>query len=214
MPELPIVADPVFFKSVADKVNYQIDFTDALDSGELLTGTPTVTVTAPAAPTLNTTNSTINTADTVVLGKTRVAGQVLKGTLDSGEAAISYVCKIVVDTTSITTPQLTRYFYVNVITEPTEVEAAAAVSKAHIEAVAVESLSTIDQLKHIRANFILRINELSEQLKPSYTSSGGAGASKTVHWTEYLAQLQKGLNAVNAQISGLEMYEVHTIGYS
>ena len=72
---MPITLDQQYVISVGDTDVVSINYTDYLDSGELLTGTPTVTEVTTAALTLS--NKIVNTStyteadsgDTVAVGK-------------------------------------------------------------------------------------------------------------------------------------------------
>lgn len=91
--------EPVISEGDVDMV--AIDYTPYLDSGELLTGTVTVThVSGPATPTFA--NNAVNTASVVILGKTVAIGKAVQFKVSGQTASTStpYYADITVSTNS------------------------------------------------------------------------------------------------------------------
>ncbi len=81
-------APQVHVKAPGETRNITIDYAQKLDSGELLTGTPTVT----GAPTgLTIANVAVNTVALTINGQSRVAGQAVGFTAAGGTAGVTYV---------------------------------------------------------------------------------------------------------------------------
>lgn len=74
-----------------------VSFVNRLDSGETLTGTPTVTV-SPSGPTLGTT--AINGSSITVNGRTATAGQAIQFTITDCTAGSTYQLTVTASTTA------------------------------------------------------------------------------------------------------------------
>lgn len=84
------------FKTVSEARNVAVDFYNMLDTGELLTGTPTVEEITTSALTLA--NKAINSTTQNVNGASRAAGQVVTFKVTGGSAGVLYKIKITVST--------------------------------------------------------------------------------------------------------------------
>lgn len=75
--------------------NVAVSFVDALDTGELLTGTPTVTATG-----LTITNKAVSTGSLTINGDPAAAGQAVQFSVSGGTAGTEYTITITVNTDS------------------------------------------------------------------------------------------------------------------
>ena len=87
------IARQVPCKEESEVRNVAVDFTDELDAGELLTGTPTVT-----EATLTIGNIAINTAPLTINGRTVAIGAAVQFNVSGGTATTTYDIKVSVDT--------------------------------------------------------------------------------------------------------------------
>jgi hypothetical protein len=77
--------------------NVAIDFTDKLDTGELLTGTPTITEVTTSDLTLS--NKAVSTASLTILGETVAIGKAVQFKVSAGSGLLGqYTVRITVST--------------------------------------------------------------------------------------------------------------------
>ncbi len=88
--------------------NVAVNFTDWLDQGEIITGTPTVSV-SPSGPTLSAASA--NAWRRIVDGRTCQPGTVVAFTVSGGTAGVTYVVTI----TASTSGSQTLVGYVTVV---------------------------------------------------------------------------------------------------
>lgn len=91
-------------KHVSELVNVSVDMRGVLDSGELLTGTPTVLEVTTTDLTLS--SKAVNSTTLTINGNTCVAGQAVTFRVAGGVAGTDYVISITVGTNA--TPAQTR----------------------------------------------------------------------------------------------------------
>ena len=91
-------------KCVSEAVNVKVDMRGLLDTGELLTGTPTVVEVTTTDLTLE--NKIINTTSLTINGDTVAAGQAVQFRISGGTAGSTYTIRITVGTDS--SPAQTR----------------------------------------------------------------------------------------------------------
>ena len=91
-------------KSVSEVCNVAVDFTDLLDSGELLTGTPTIVEVTTTALTLS--DKAVSTAALIINGRTVIIGAALQFKVVGGAAGTEYEIRLTCATNS--TPAQTR----------------------------------------------------------------------------------------------------------
>lgn len=88
---------------VGETLPYSVDFQGKLDSGELLTGTPTVEEVSTSDLTIS--NKVVSTSALVINGKTVAAGKAVQFTVSGFLVANSpYTIKITVNTDATPTP--------------------------------------------------------------------------------------------------------------
>lgn len=97
--------------SVGDVELVAIDYTDLLDTGELLTGTPTVTEQTTADLTLA--NKAVSTASLTILGTTVVTGAAVQFSIQGQQASTCYTIRVSVGTDA--TPARTFVRDINVV---------------------------------------------------------------------------------------------------
>jgi hypothetical protein len=107
----PLVARQRFVKTPSEVRTVRVGFKDLLESGELLTGTPTLSV-SPSG--LTTASAAVNVATLTINGVSYVAGQAVTFTASSGTADTLYEVSITVSTDASQTFQ--RYIYIAVET--------------------------------------------------------------------------------------------------
>lgn len=100
-----------FVKTPSEVRNVRVGFKDMLDTGELLTGTPTLSV-SPAG--LTTASPAVNGTTLTLDDESYVAGQAVTFVISSGTAGVVYEISITVSTDATQTFQ--RYVYVSVET--------------------------------------------------------------------------------------------------
>ena len=91
-------------KSVSENVNCAVSFVNLLDSGELLTGTPTIVEVTTSDLTLS--NKVVNTAQLTINGETVAIGQAVQFHAQGGTAGTDYDIRITATTDS--SPAQTR----------------------------------------------------------------------------------------------------------
>jgi len=82
--------------SVGDVENFEISYADYLDSGELLTGTPTIVEVTTSDLTLA--NKLVSTASLTILGKTVAIGEAVTFTCSGFLSGVTYTVRITVST--------------------------------------------------------------------------------------------------------------------
>jgi len=99
--------------------NIAIDFTDELDTGELLTGTPTIVEIHPANSPLDLTisNVAVSTADLEINGQTVTTGMAVQGHVSGMLSGVTYKC--LVTATTDATPAQTLKLVIEFSTETT-----------------------------------------------------------------------------------------------
>lgn len=90
-------------KTAAEVRNCSVSFVNVLDSGELLTGTPTVSIAGASPPTAS--DEAVNAVALTILGKAVAVGQAVQFKLIEGAAGTTYT--ITVTATSDSTPAQT-----------------------------------------------------------------------------------------------------------
>lgn len=80
-------------KAAGETRNVAIDYSDKLDSGELLTGAPSVSVTGMTAS-----NQSVNSTELTIQGDAVAAGKAVTFTLAGGTAGTSYLVTVTVST--------------------------------------------------------------------------------------------------------------------
>ena len=96
--------------------NFALSFADVLDSGELLTGTPTAADNSPDSPEVLTISSVaVNTAQLTVEGETIPIGEAVQGTIAGFVSGVTYTIKETATTDS--TPAQTLIGYILIDTE-------------------------------------------------------------------------------------------------
>lgn len=83
-------------KTASEVRNVAVSFVDELDSGELLTGTPTVAEVTTSD--LSLTNKAVNTAALTISGKAVAIGQAVQFKVSGGTAGTTYTIKVTVST--------------------------------------------------------------------------------------------------------------------
>jgi hypothetical protein len=101
-------------KTAAEVRNAAVSFVGKLDSGELLTGTPTVTV-SPSGPTLS--NKAVNTAQLTIDGQTVAIGQAVQFSVSGGTAGTSYVITVQCGTTATPAQTLEAFCNLKVVSD-------------------------------------------------------------------------------------------------
>lgn len=94
---MPITLSQVPLVSVGDTELCAIDYTDWLDSGETLTGTPTVVEVTTSALTLA--SKAVNSAAVVILGETVAIGKAVLFKVSGQQASVTYRIRVTVSTT-------------------------------------------------------------------------------------------------------------------
>ncbi len=92
----PDVEPEIHEKKVSEIRNVAISFIGRLDSGELLTGVPTIVEVTTSDLTL--TNKTISTAKLTINGKSVAIGQAVQFKISGGLANIAYKIRITIST--------------------------------------------------------------------------------------------------------------------
>lgn len=93
-----VFAKQVREKAASDDTPISVDFSATLDSGDTLTGTPTITEVTTSDLTLA--NKTVNASAVVVNGVSRAAGQVIQFSCTGGDGGELYKIKMSCDTTN------------------------------------------------------------------------------------------------------------------
>lgn len=95
-------------KKVSEVRNAAVSFSGLLDSGEVLTGTPTVLVTDPteSPETLTLSDKVVNTAAIVVNGVTTAIGNAVQFSVSGGTANTEYTIQLSCDTDATPTQTL------------------------------------------------------------------------------------------------------------
>jgi len=81
-------------KTVSEVRNVSVSFVDVLDSGELLTGTPTITATMATGSTVTIANAVVSTAVLTINGATVSAGKAIQFTISTGSSGVTYTVNI------------------------------------------------------------------------------------------------------------------------
>ncbi len=92
-------------KTASEIKNAACDFTGKLDTGEVLTGTPTVVEVGTSDLTLS--NKVVSTAVLTILGRSVAIGKAVQFSVEGGTAGRSYEILITVDTDSSPAQRLT-----------------------------------------------------------------------------------------------------------
>lgn len=101
-------------KTVAEVRNGSVSFVGKLDAGELLTGTPTVTV-SPSGPTIS--NQAVNTAQLTIDNQTVAIGQAVQFSISGGTAGTSYVISVRCGTTASPAQTLEAFCNIKVVAD-------------------------------------------------------------------------------------------------
>jgi hypothetical protein len=102
---MPIILQQRPLISVGDVEKGAVSFADKLDSGETLTGTPTVTEVTTTDLTLA--GKAVSTTSLTILGETVAAGEAVQFTVSGQQAATIYTISVSATTTASRT--LVRY---------------------------------------------------------------------------------------------------------
>lgn len=98
---MAIIAPQRHVKAAGETVNVAVDLRGLLDTGELLTGTPTVEEVDPNSPgDLTLTNKVVNDAALTINGESVAIGQAVQFTCAGGIAGVTYTIRITVSTDS------------------------------------------------------------------------------------------------------------------
>ena len=89
-----------YTKKVSELVQVQVDFTDALEGSEVLTGTPTATV-SPAGPTVG--SKAVNSSTSTVNGRAVAASVAVTFTVTGGTANVDYTVQVATASATQTT---------------------------------------------------------------------------------------------------------------
>jgi hypothetical protein len=100
LPQVPTI-------SAGETESCAVDFTDRLDSGELLTGTPTVTEVTTADLTLG--SKAVNTSALTMFGSTVAVGAAVQFTVSGQQASSLYTLSITVSTDATPARTFARY---------------------------------------------------------------------------------------------------------
>ena len=107
---MPASTSPeIRFITSGETRNVAVDMTGKLDSGETLTGTPTVTV-SPTGPTLS--NKAVNTSTLVINGSSVTAGYAIQFKITGATAGTLYTITCTCGTTSTPAQTLVEYVMV------------------------------------------------------------------------------------------------------
>lgn len=91
-----------------------IDFTDQLESGELLTGTPTLTMCSPGSPNeLTISNVAVNTATLTINGRSVAAGLAIQGKVVANSAG-KFMLKATCDSDATPAQNLMGFTHIHV----------------------------------------------------------------------------------------------------
>lgn len=102
-------------KTASETRNAGVSFANKLDSGELLSGTPTVVEVTTSALTL--TNKAVNTSALTLDGQDVAIGEAVTFTVAGGSAGVRYHIRVNVDTDAGVTQTLYGDVYLEVITD-------------------------------------------------------------------------------------------------
>lgn len=86
--------------------NGKVSFTDILDTGEVLTGTPTVTV-SPSGPTIS--NAAVNTSAVTVDGESVAIGHAVTFKVTGGTAGTTYTLTVTASTDATPAQTFKKY---------------------------------------------------------------------------------------------------------
>ena len=111
-----IIADQLPEFAVGDTRNGAVDFQEQLDTGEVLTGTPTVAEVTSTDLTIS--NVAVNTAALTINGETAAIGEAVQFKVTSMTAA-SYTLKVTAATDATPAQTLVRYVKFIVVPAPT-----------------------------------------------------------------------------------------------
>jgi len=90
--------------------NFAVSFADKLDTGELLTGTPTIVDNSPSSPeVLTITNKAVSVAELTINGATVPIGEAVQFSLSGQASGVSYTIKITVSTDATPAQVLVDY---------------------------------------------------------------------------------------------------------
>ena len=103
------------YKTASEERNVAIDFSGKLDSGELLTGTPTIVEVGSSDLTLS--NKVVNTSTLTINGESTVAGEAVQFKVTGGSANTKYTIKISCSTDATPTQVLLGSITLNVIAD-------------------------------------------------------------------------------------------------
>lgn len=106
-------------KTVSEVRNISVSFEGKLDTGELLTGTPTITLSSPSISPedITTSNAIVNTSALTINGQTVAIGEAVQFKVSGGTVANSpYTFKISCDTDATPAQTLEGYIILKVIT--------------------------------------------------------------------------------------------------
>jgi hypothetical protein len=98
-------------RSAGSTRNAAFDFGDdegPLDSGELLTGTPTIVEVSTSALTIS--NKVVSTAELTINGRTVAIGEAVQCSVTGGTAGTTYTIRVTVDTDSTPAQTIVRDF--------------------------------------------------------------------------------------------------------
>jgi hypothetical protein len=108
---MSVTAEQVHCKAVSETVNVAVNFQGDLDSGELLTGTPTVVEITTSDLTLA--NKAVNTAALTILGVSVAIGEAVQFNVVGGTADTTYSIRCTATTDA--TPAQTRIVIVKLL---------------------------------------------------------------------------------------------------
>lgn len=100
-------------KTVSEVRNVAVDMKGKLDTGELLTGTPTVVEEVTTALTLS--SKVVNTTQLVINGRTVAIGEAVQFRVSGGLANQTYSIRVTVTTTSTPAQTLVENLHLSVV---------------------------------------------------------------------------------------------------
>jgi len=110
-------SDHVRYLQAGETRNVKIDYTDKLDSGELLTGTPTITEVTSSDLTLA--NKAVSTAQLTINGATVAIGAAVQFNVTGGTAGTEYKVKIIATSDDSVAQTFTDYVTLVYLETPT-----------------------------------------------------------------------------------------------
>ena len=197
-PQVPVLA-------VGEVRNFAVSFVGALDTGELLTGTPAVA--EQNTTDLTITNKAVNTVALTINGQSVAIGQAVQFRVAGQLVAHSpYAIKITVGTTSSPAQTLVKYVEFTAADGADPTLATDADEEATtITMPALTGDVLVDTLNALLAE---RLAVARDGPKVSYSLHG-----HTVSWTAYLDSLDKRILALRREIAQTEPWEEIGFGF-